>query len=392
MFFSFVDELRAAGIGPALKEHLTLLEALDADVVGARPEEFYWLARATFVKDEGLLDRFDLVFGKVFKGIEAQYGTEAAPIPEEWLRKVAEPYLNPEQMEEIKALGSWEEIMAALKQRLEEQKGRHQGGSKWIGTAGTSPFGAYGYNPEGVRVGQDGARPRRAVKVWDRRDYRDLDDTVELGTRGMKIALRRLRRFARQGAATELDIPDTIRSTANNAGSLDLKMVPERHNTVKVLLFLDVGGSMDDHVKLTEELFSAARTEFKHLEYYYFHNFPYEKVWKNNRRRFEEVIPTSQVLRTYGPDYKLIIVGDAAMSPYEITMQGGSVEHYNDEAGTVWLDRLSSHYRHSAWLNPTPKQSWGHVRSISMVNDLMEGRMFPLTVNGIDEMTKELSR
>ena len=221
---------------------------------------------------------------------------------------------------------------------------------------------------------------------------KDLDDTVELGTRGMKIALRRLRRFARQGAATELDMPDTIRSTANNAGSLDLKMVPERHNTVKVLLFLDVGGSMDDHVKLTEELFSAARSEFKHLEYYYFHNFPYEKVWKNNRRRFEEVIPTWQVLRTYGPDYKLIIVGDAAMSPYEITMQGGSVEHYNEEAGTVWLDRLSSHYRRSAWLNPTPKQSWGHVRSISMVNDLMEGRMYPLTVNGIDEMTRELSR
>jgi uncharacterized protein with von Willebrand factor type A (vWA) domain len=295
-------------------------------------------------------------------------------------------------MEQIKSLGGFDAIMNRLKELLAEQKGRHQGGSKWIGTAGTSPFGAYGYNPEGVRIGQDESRHRRAIKVWDKREYRDLDDTVELGTRGMKLALRRLRRFARQGAATELDLPDTIRSTANNAGTLDLKMVPERHNTVKVLLFLDVGGSMDDHIRLTEELFSAARSEFKHLEYYYFHNFPYEKVWKNNRRRFEETIPTWQVLRTYGPDYKLIIVGDAAMSPYEITMPGGSVEHYNEEAGTVWLDRLCSHYRRSAWLNPTPRQSWGHVRSIMMVNDLMQHRMYPLTVNGIDEMTRELSR
>ena len=282
--------------------------------------------------------------------------------------------------------------MKRLKELLEEQKERHQGGSKWIGTAGTSPFGAYGDNPEGVRIGQDKSRNRTAVKVWDKREFRDLDDTVELGTRGMKLALRRLRRFARQGAATELDLPDTIKSTANNAGMLDLKMVPERHNTVKVLLFLDIGGSMDDFVRLTEELFSAARTEFKHLEHYYFHNCPYERVWKNNRRRHEEVIPTWQVLRTYGPDYKLIFVGDGAMSPYEITMPGGSVEHWNEEAGTVWLERLTRHYRRSAWLNPTPKQSWGHVRSIAMLNDLMEGRMFPLTVNGIDEMTKELSR
>jgi uncharacterized protein with von Willebrand factor type A (vWA) domain len=243
-----------------------------------------------------------------------------------------------------------------------------------------------------VRIGQDKSRNRSAVKVWDKRDFKDLDDTVELGTRGMKLALRRLRRFARQGAATELDLPDTIKSTANNAGMLDLKLVPERHNTVKVLLFLDIGGSMDDYVKLTEELFSAARSEFKHLEYYYFHNFPYERVWKNNRRRHEEQIPTWQVLRTYGPDYKLIFVGDAAMSPYEISMPGGSVEHWNEEAGTVWIERLTGHYRRAAWLNPTPRQSWGHVRSITMTNDLMEGRMFPLTVNGIDEMTRELSR
>jgi uncharacterized protein with von Willebrand factor type A (vWA) domain len=295
-------------------------------------------------------------------------------------------------MKKIEALGGFEAIMNRLKELLAEQKERHQGGSKWIGTAGTSPFGAYGYNPEGVRIGQDKSRNRSAVKVWDKRDFRDLDDTVELGTRGMKLALRRLRRFARQGAATELDLPDTIKSTANNAGMLDLKLVPERHNTVKVLLFLDIGGSMDDYVKLTEELFSAARSEFKHLEYYYFHNFPYERVWKNNRRRHEEQIPTWQVLRTYGPDYKLIFVGDGAMSPYEITMAGGSVEHWNEEAGTVWMDRLTGHYRRAAWLNPTPRQGWGHVRSITMINDLMEGRMFPLTVNGIDEMTRELSR
>src|SRR5688572_12349252 len=291
MFFSFVDELRAAGIPASLKEHLTLLEALDADVIASNPEQFYYLARATFVKDEGLLDRFDQVFGKVFKGIETSYGTEAVPIPEEWLKKVAELYLTPEQMEEIRALGSWEEIMEALKQRLEEQKGRHQGGSKWIGTAGTSPFGAYGYNPEGIRIGQDESRNRRAVKVWDQRDYRNLDDTVELGTRNIKIALRKLRRFAREGAADQLDLDGTIDSTARNAGLLDLKFVPERHNAIKVLLFLDVGGSMDDHVRVCEELFSAARTEFKHLEYFYFHNFVYESVWKDNRRRHVEKIP-----------------------------------------------------------------------------------------------------
>ncbi len=392
MFSHLVLGLRSAGLPASITEYLTLMAAMKAGIADYSIEDFYFLARATLVKDERHLDKFDRVFAQCFKGLEPPEGVAVATLPEEWLRKLAEKFLTPEEMEKIQSLGGFDALMERLKELLAEQKGRHQGGSKWIGTAGTSPFGAYGYNPEGVRIGQEELRHRRAVKVWDRRDYKDLDDTVELGTRGMKLALRRLRRFARQGAATELDLPDTIRSTANNAGSLDLKMVPERHNTVKVLLFLDVGGSMDDHVKLTEELFSAARTEFKHLEYYYFHNFPYEKVWKNNRRRFEEVIPTWQVLRTYGPDYKLIIVGDAAMSPYEITMQGGSVEHYNEEAGTVWLQRLSSHYRRSAWLNPTPKQSWGHVRSINMVNDMMAGRMYPLTVNGIDDMTRELSR
>jgi uncharacterized protein with von Willebrand factor type A (vWA) domain len=295
-------------------------------------------------------------------------------------------------MKQIEALGGFDKLMETLKQRLEEQKGRHQGGSKWIGTAGTSPFGAYGYNPEGVRIGQAESRHRRAVKVWDKREFKDLDDSVELGTRNLKLALRRLRRFARQGAATELNLPDTIRATANNAGSLDLKMVPERHNTVKVLLFLDIGGSMDDHVRTSAELFSAARSEFKHLEYFYFHNCPYEAVWKNNWRRRDAQISTFEVMRTYGPDYKLIFVGDAAMSPYEVTMAGGSVEHWNEEAGSVWMQRLTGHYRRSAWLNPSPPNSWGHTHSTALLRQLMEGRMFPLSLEGLDAMTRELSR
>src|SRR3954453_9882118 len=386
MFLTFFTELRAAKVPVTLREYLTMLEALDADLAGKKVEDFYYLSRACLVKDERNLDKFDRVFGHVFKGLEnLAQALEKAEIPAEWLRKLAEKYLTEEEKRQIEAMG-WDKLLETLRERLKEQKGRHQGGSKWIGTAGTSPYGAYGYNPEGIRIGQDGNRNFRAVKVWDKREFKDLDGETELGIRNIKLALRRLRRFARTGAATELDLPDTIRSTANKAGTLDLKMVPERHNTVKVLLFLDVGGSMDDHIRLTEELFSAARSEFKHLEYYYFHNFPYEKVWKNNRRRFEQTIPTWQVLRTYGPDYKLIIVGDAAMSPYEITMQGGSVEHYNDEAGVAWLQPLCGHFRRSAWLNPTPRGSWAHVRSITMVNDLMEGRMFPLTVHGIDDM------
>src|SRR3954469_8459552 len=392
MLIEFFLKLKQGSLPVSVREFLTLLEALDKRVISGSIDDFYYLSRACLVKDESNYDKFDRVFGAYFKGITELPEGATALIPEEWLRKMAEKHLTDEDKKLIESLGGWDKLMETLKKRLEEQKGRHQGGNKWVGTAGTSPFGAYGYNPEGVRIGQHESRHRRAVKVWDRRDFRDLDDTVEQGTRNLKLALRRLRRFARQGAATELDLPDTIRSTAKNAGSLDLRMVPERHNAVKVLLFLDVGGSMDDFVKLSEELFSAARSEFKHLEYFYFHNFPYERVWKNNRRRHEQTIPTWQVLRTYGPDYKLIIVGDGAMSPYEITMQGGSVEHYNEEPGVVWLERLTSHYRRSAWLNPTPKQSWGHVRSISMVNDLMAGRMYPLTVGGIDDMTRELSR
>jgi uncharacterized protein len=391
MFFSFVDELRAAGIPASMKEHLTLLEALDAEVIQARPEEFYYLARATFVKDEGLLDRFDQVFGKVFKGLEAEYGTDAVPIPEDWLRKVAELYLTPEQMEEIKSLGSWEEIMETLKKRLEEQQGLHQGGNKWIGTAGTSPFGAYGYNPEGVRIGQESGRNRSAIKVWDKREFRNLDNSVELGTRNIKVALRRLRRFAREGAAEELDLDETIDGTARK-GWLDIRMRPERHNAVKLLLFLDVGGSMDPHIKLMEELFSAATSEFKNLEFFYFHNCPYEAVWKDNRRRFNERTPIWDVLHKFGHDYKLVFVGDASMSPYEITHNGGSVEHYNEEAGAVWLQRMTTTYPAAVWLNPVPEQYWGYTASIQIVRQLMQDRMYPLTLAGLDEAMRTLSR
>jgi len=392
MFASFLLSLKQAGLPVSVTEYLTLMGAMKAGVAEYSVDDFYYLSRATLVKDERHLDRFDRVFGACFKGIESAEGIEARELPDEWLRKMAERLLTPEEMEQVKALGGFEALMERLRQLLAEQKGRHQGGSKWIGTAGTSPFGAYGYNPKGVRVGEDKSRHRRAVKVWDKREFRDLDGDVEIGTRNFRIALRRLRRFARQGAPTELDIPDTIRATANNAGLLDLKLVPERHNTVKLLMFFDIGGSMDEHVRICEELFSACRTEFKHLEYFYFHNFPYEKVWKDNRRRYERTIPTWEVLRTYGPDYRLIFVGDAAMSPYEIMMAGGSVEHWNEEPGRVWLDRLTGHYRRAAWLNPTPENTWEFVQSIGITRQLMEGRMFPLTLAGLDEMTRELSR
>ena len=391
MFFSFVDELRAAGIPASLKEHLVLLEALDADIIGTSPEQFYYLARATFVKDEGLLDRFDQVFGKVFKGLETTYGTDAVPIPEEWLRKIAELYLTPEQMAKIQALGSWEEIMEALKARLEEQQGRHQGGSKWIGTAGTSPFGAYGYNPEGIRIGQEGGRNRSAIKVWDKREFRNLDSQVELGTRNIKVALRRLRRFASEGAADELDLDETIDGTARK-GWLDIQLRPERHNAVKLLLLLDVGGSMDPHIKVCEELFSAAHSEFKNLEFFYFHNCPYESLWKDNRRRFAERTPTWDVLHKFGHDWKIVFVGDASMSPYEVSHPGGSVEHYNEEAGAVWMKRLVDTYPSSVWLNPTPEKYWGYSQSTQIVRQLMHERMYPLTLDGLDDAMKALSR
>ena len=392
MFMRFFTELRQAKVPVTLKEYLMLMEGLDKMVIDRSVDDFYYLSRAALVKDERHLDKFDRVFGVCFKGLALAEGDPTQTIPEEWLRKLAEKLLGPEEMAAIQALGGFDKLMETLRERLAEQKGRHQGGSRWIGTAGTSPFGAYGYNPEGVRIGQTESRHRRAVKVWDERNFRDLDDDVEIGTRNIKLALRRLRRFARQGKPTELDMAGTVRATANNAGSLDLKLMPERHNTVKVLLFLDIGGSMDEHVALSGELFSAARGEFKHLEYFYFHNCPYERVWRSNVRRRDQTLPMAEVLRTYGPDYKLIFVGDAQMSPYEISHPGGSVEHWNAEAGSVWIDRLTGHFRRAAWLNPTAERAWSHVPSIGMMRAAMAGRMFPLTLAGLDDMARELSR
>ena len=396
MFTNFVLSLRQAGVPASIMEYLALLQGMQAGIAEYSLDDFYFLSRAALVKDERHLDRFDRVFAACFKGLEATAapGTEgiAAEIPEEWLRRMAEKLLTKEEQEQIEALGGFEKLMDTLRQRLAEQKERHQGGSKWIGTAGTSPFGAHGYNPEGVRIGQDRSRHRRAVKVWDKREFRDLDDTLELGTRNMKVALRRLRRFARTGTPTELDLPGTIHATASNAGTLDLRMQAERRNTVKVLLFLDIGGSMDDHVKISAELFSAARSEFKHLSFFYFHNCPYERVWTDNRRRAESSIATTELLRTYGADYRAIFVGDATMSPYEIAMKGGSVEHWNEEPGSAWLTRMTSHWRRAAWLNPTPMNDWGYTQSIGMVHGLMEKRMFPLTVAGLDGMARELTR
>jgi uncharacterized protein with von Willebrand factor type A (vWA) domain len=390
MFFGFLDELRAAGIKASLKEHLLLLEALHSDVIDRTPEDFYYLARAVYVKDEGLLDRFDKVFAKVFRGLESSYATDKAEIPEEWLKAVAEKFLSPEEMEKIKALGDWDEIMETLKKRLEEQQGRHQGGSKWIGTGGTSPYGNNGYNPEGVRIGGT-SKHKRAIKVWDQREFKNLDNDVELGTRNIKVALRRLRRFARAGAADELDIDATIDGTARK-GWLDVQMRPERRNTIKLLLFLDIGGSMDSHIKLCEELFSAATAEFKHLEFFYFHNCVYESLWKDNRRRFAERTPTWDTLHKFGHDYKLIFVGDAAMSPYEITHPGGSVEHFNEEAGAVWIQRMTNIYASAAWLNPVPKEQWKYSQSTQLIGELMGGRMYPLTLTGLDDAMRALSR
>jgi uncharacterized protein with von Willebrand factor type A (vWA) domain len=390
MFISFVEALRRGGIPASLKEHLLLLEALDADVISNDPEQFYYLARAVFVHDESQIDRFDRIFGEVFRGALSSPEDPAAQIPEEWLRLVAEKYLTPEQMAEIKSLGSWEEIMETLKKRLEEQQGRHQGGNKWIGTGGTSPYGHGGYNPEGVRMGGEG-RHGRAIKVWEKREFRDLDDKRELGTRNIKVALRRLRRFAREGAADELDLEETVRGTARQ-GWLDIHMRPERHNAVKMLLFLDIGGSMDAHVRQAEELFSAVKTEFKHLEHFYFHNCIYEGVWKENRRRWTDRTPVSNILHKFGHDHKLVIVGDAAMSPYEVTHAGGSIEHMNEEAGAVWLKRLTDTYPSAGWINPTPEAYWGHSASTTIIRQLMGERMYPMTLEGLDTAMRELSR
>jgi uncharacterized protein with von Willebrand factor type A (vWA) domain len=382
--------LREGGIKTSITELLTLLEAMRRGVAGTSVDDFYYLARSCLVKDETRFDRFDRIFAAHFHGIEELFSSLVSELPEEWLRQQADLFLSEEEMAQIEALGGFDKLMEALKERLEEQDERHEGGNKWIGTAGTSPFGAYGYNPEGVRIGQQGSRHRRATKVWDRREYRNLDDSVELGTRNIKLALRKLRKFAREGAADQLDLDDTIDKTARNAGLLDIRMVPERHNAVKVLLCLDIGGSMDDHVRVCEEMFSAARSEFKHLEYFYFHNFIYESMWKDNRRRHNERIPTSEVSHKYGPDYKLVFVGDATMSPYEIVYAGGSVEHWNDEPGAVWIKRLLNTYPKAIWLNPEPQQRWDYTPSIKLTRELMDERMFPLTVSGLDDGIKAL--
>jgi uncharacterized protein with von Willebrand factor type A (vWA) domain len=391
MFSTFFKELRDARIPVTLKEYLTLLSALEAGAAGQRVEDFYYLSRAALVKDERHLDRFDQVFGHVFKGLDLMRETVTAEIPEDWLRAISALHLTDEEKARIEALGGWETIMETLRQRLAEQKERHEGGNKWIGTGGTSPFGAYGYNPAGVRIGQAESRHRRAIKVWDKREFRDLAGDVELGVRNIKMALRRLRRFARDGAAEELDLDQTVRGTARK-GYLDLALRPVRRNAVKVLMFFDVGGSMDWHVQMAEELFSAARSEFKHLEYYYFHNCLYEGVWRDNARRWRETVPTWQVLNTYAADFKVIFVGDASMSPYEITHIGGAVEHMNEEAGATWLQRVSAVYPHTVWLNPVPETHWDYTPSIGLVRRLMEGRMYPMTLAGLDAAIRELMR
>ena len=391
MFLSFFTELKQAGLPVSLREYLTLMEAMQADLASRRIDDFYYLSRACLVKDETNLDRFDRVFGHVFKGLENVAEEIEAEIPEEWLRKLAEKFLTAEEMAEIKALGGLEKLMETLKKRLAEQKARHQGGSKWIGTAGTSPFGAYGYNPKGIRIGQDESRHRRAVKVWDERRFKDLDGTRQIGTRNIKVALRRLRRFARTGAAEELDLDDTIRSTAHQ-GYLDLKMRPERHNAVKVLIFFDIGGSMDWHVRVCEELFSAARSEFKTMEHFYFHNCLYESVWRDNHRRQAERIATLDVLRTYPADYRVIFVGDASMSPYEVTHAGGSVEHFNEEPGAVWLKRILGQFERAAWLNPVRREEWDYTWSTAAIRQLFGDRMYPLTLEGLDAAMRSLAR
>ncbi len=390
MLVPFFFALREGGLKVSITELLTLNEALAAGIAGQSVDDFYFLARTSLVKDESQLDRFDRVFGAYFQGIEEGLEGLFAEIPEDWLEKQSQLNLSDEEKALIESLGGFEELMQALKERLEEQAERHEGGNKWIGTGGTSPFGAHGFNPEGIRIGQGGSGNRQAVKVWDKREYRNLDDSVELGTRNIKVALRRLRKFAREGAADQLDLDNTIDRTARNAGLLDIQMVPERHNAVKVLLCLDIGGSMDDHVRVCEELFSATRSEFKHLEYFYFHNFVYESLWKDNRRRHNERIPVMDIAHKYGADYKLIFVGDATMSPYEIAYPGGSVEHWNEEPGAVWLQRLLDTYPKSIWLNPEPEQRWDFTPSVRMTRELMGDRMFPLTVAGLDAGIKAL--
>ena len=390
MLIDFFLKLKSHKLPVSIKEYLTLLEAMGKNVIGPSIDEFYYLSRAALVKDEANFDKFDRAFGEFWQGVETIPGIEAQ-IPLEWLLKQVELTLSDEEKKQIQALGGWEKLMETLRQRLEEQKGRHQGGSKWIGTGGTSPYGAYGYNPEGVRIGQEKSRNRSAVKVWDQREYRNLDDSVELGTRNIKVALRRLRKFARQGAPDEFDLENTVAATARKT-YLDIHMRPERRNAIKVLMLMDIGGTMDDHIKLAEELFSAAKTEFKHLEFYYFHNCLYDFVWKDNRRRHSERTRTWDLLHKYGHDYKVIFVGDATMSPYEILQPGGSIEYFNEEPGAVWIKRFMDVYPKCVWLNPEPEEIWGYRQSIGVIKELMNGRMYPTTLNGLERAMKLLAK
>ena len=392
MLVNFFFELRQGGVPVTVTEFLTLLEALRERVAWVSAQDFYYLARLCLVKDERHYDRFDRVFAEFFQGAEKLFQQLVAEVPEEWLKALGERILSEEEKLEIQSLGGWDKLMETLRERLREQQERHEGGNKWIGTGGTSPFGANGYNPEGIRIGQQGSRNRRAVKVWDQREYRNFDDSVELGTRNLKMALRKLRKFAREGSPDLLDLDGTIDATARNAGLLDLKLVAERRNAVKVLLFLDVGGSMDDHVRICEELFSAARSEFKHLVHYYFHNFIYESLWQDNRRRSSALTSTAQVLRTYSRDYRVIFVGDATMSPYEIVQPGGSVDHWNKEAGSVWMRRVCEAFPRLVWLNPEPEDRWEYTSSVRIVRELIGERMFPVTLSGLDRAIAELRR
>jgi uncharacterized protein len=392
MMVGFFFALRQGGLTVSLTELLALFEVLRQDPDAQSAEQFYFLARTCLVKDERLYDRFDRVFAEYFEGAERAFDRLMVDVPSEWLRALGERLLSAEEMRQVQALGGWDKLLETLRERLAEQRGRHQGGNKWIGTEGTSPYGANGYNPEGVRIGQERSRHRRAVKVWDRRDFRNLDDRLELGTRNFQIALRRLRRFAREGAAEELDLDQTIDATARNAGLLDLKLVAERRNTMRLLLLLDVGGSMDDHVRLSEELFSAARNEFRQLRHLYFHNFIYERLWRDNRRRHLEVVPTQELIRSYGPEYRVVLIGDASMSPYEILQPGGSVEHWNEEAGVLWMQRLTAHFPHLVWLNPEPESRWEFTTSVRLIKELVGERMFPLTLDGLNQATAALRR
>jgi len=383
--------LKAHGVPVSIREHLDLLAALDANLVIADQEEFYYLARILLVKDEKHFDKYDKAFQAFTNGLESLEGLVEALIPDDWLRTEFYKQLSDEEKAKIESLGGLDELIEKFKERLEEQKERHEGGNKWIGTGGTSPFGHGGYNPAGIRIGGPG-RNRSAVKVWEKREFKNLDDSTDLSPRNLKVALRRLRKFAREGAADKLDLDDTIRSTAHNAGLLDIKMVPERHNAVKVLLFFDVGGSMDDYIRLCETLFSAARTEFKHLEYFYFHNFIYESVWKDNRRRHDERFPVLDILNKYSKDYKVIFVGDASMAPWEITYSGGSIEHHNQESGQSWMQRIMNSFENIVWINPTQKEYWEYTQSIGMIQRIMDQRMYPLTAKGLEEAMTELSR